>query len=79
MTSGLLWFDNSKDTLAVKVQKAAAYYAQKYGRKAELCLVNPAMMTGQKMDNMKDITVRPWRGVLPHHFWVGVDDGKVTA
>lgn len=79
MTSGLLWFDNSKDALVMKVRRAAAYYERKYGRQPELCLVNPAMMTDQKLDDLNDITVRPWRGVLPHHFWIGVDEGKVTA
>lgn len=79
MTSGLLWFDNSKDALADKVKRAAAYYEKKYGRKPELCLVNPAMMVEQKLDGLKDISVRPWRPVLPHHLWIGVDEGSIAA
>lgn len=76
MTVGMLWLDNSKDALADKVRRAMVYYEKKYGRAPELCLVHPNMLAEQKLDDLKDITVRPWRGVLPHHLWIGIEDER---
>lgn len=73
MHTGMLWFDNSKTTLNVKIQKATEYYRQKYGRQPDLCLVHPSMMQGLNMEEEK-ITVRPYRPVLPGHIWIGVED-----
>ena len=45
MQSGMMWFDNDKQTsLSAKVNKAAAYYRKKYGRSPNLCMVNPKML-----------------------------------
>ena len=74
MNTGLLWFDNSKLSLADKVRKAAQYYKKKYGRAAEVCLVNPSMMGDEKMSEVEGITVRAWRPVLPGHLWIGIED-----
>lgn len=74
MNSGLMWFDNSKLSLADKVRKAAEYYKKKYGRDAEMCLVNPSMMGDQKLSEVDKITVRAWRPVLPGHIWIGIED-----
>lgn len=74
MTTGMLWFDNSNSTLAAKIQRAADYYKKKYGRMPELCLVHPNMLTGQKLDVLLNITVRPYRPVLPGHIWIGIEE-----
>ena len=74
MTTGMLWFDNSTLSLAEKVAKGAAYYAKKYGRAPELCLVHPNALTGQQLPSDMTITVRPYRSVLPSHFWIGLED-----
>lgn len=74
MTTVMLWFDDSKDTLSVKIQRAAAYYQKKYGHAAELCLVHPSALKDQKIDELTGITVRPYRSVLPGHLWIGVED-----
>jgi hypothetical protein len=75
MSIGMLWFNNDpKMTLANKIKQAAAYYLKKYGRAPELCLVHPAMLDGQTLNDVGGITVRPWRPVLPGHLWIGVDE-----
>lgn len=73
---GMLWFDNSTLSLADKVDRAAAYYAKKYGRPAEVCLVNPAALEGQKLPDNMVVTVRAYRPVLPAHFWIGIEDKR---
>lgn len=73
MTVGMLWFDNSNVSLTSKIEKAVIYYVKKYGRQPELCLVNPKMM--EKVD-LPNITVRPYRPILPGHIWIGNDDDE---
>lgn len=68
----MLWFDNSQALLSVKIQKAAEYYLKKYGRDPDLVLVHPSMLAQpEKFGNM---TIRPYRPVLPGHIWIGVED-----
>jgi len=75
MTSGMLWFDNSNTTLAQKIQKAAAYYEKKYGRKPDLCLVHPSMfLPDTGVGEGMSLTVRPYRPVLPGHIWIGIEE-----
>ena len=74
MNTGMLWFDNdSKTTLSAKIERAVAYYQKKYGRKPNLCLINPKALSGEKPDSAK-VTIRPYRPVLPGHLWIGVED-----
>jgi hypothetical protein len=84
MNVGMLWFDNdSKASLDVKVERAAAYYRNKYGKTPTLCFVHPSMLpevltTSQdevqrKVYTTDGIEVRPNRSVLPNHFWIGVN------
>jgi hypothetical protein len=45
MNIGMLWFDNDpKAELSVKIERAAAYYRNKYGTKPTLCFVHPSML-----------------------------------
>lgn len=78
MNSGLLWFDNSQTSLVVKIQKAADYYFQKYGRQPDLVLVHPSMFSEeerkQRQFEMGKIAVRAYRPVLPGHIWIGIED-----
>lgn len=73
MHTGMLWFDDSKTELNVKIQNAVDYYRKKYGRIPDLCLVHPSML---KDDTYKEekITIRPYRPVLPGHIWIGIED-----
>ena len=75
MHTGMLWFDDSKITLSMKIQKATAYYHKKHGRAPDLCLVHPNMLKDSKLED-EGITVRPYRLVLPGHIWIGVEDKK---
>ena len=75
MHTGMLWFDNSKTPLDIKIQKAMDYYHKKYGRTPDLCLVHPSLLeNNQPLVNLLKITVRPYRPVLPGHIWVGISD-----
>lgn len=75
MHTGMLWFDNSKTSLVVKIQKAVDYYVKKYNRQPDLCLVHPSMLEGNvRQMEVEKITVRPYRPVLPGHIWIGIED-----
>jgi hypothetical protein len=75
MITSMMWFDaDAKSSLMDKIVKAAEYYRKKYGRAAELVLVNPSALHDQKLDEIEGLTVRPWRSVLPGHFLLGIED-----
>jgi len=74
MHTGMLWFDNSQSVLSVKIQKALDYYVKKYGRQPDLCLVHPSLIDPKTPIEIKDLTVRPYRPVLPGHIWIGIED-----
>ncbi|NOH04843.1 MAG: hypothetical protein HND47_24185 [Chloroflexi bacterium] len=78
MHTGMLWFDNDpRTTLNVKIQKAIDYYSKKFGRVPDLCLVHPSMLEGgQKQFEFGKMVIRPYRSVMPGHFWIGVEDQK---
>lgn len=70
MNVGMLWLDDEKGTtIEEKVQQAAEYYQQKFGRTPDTCLVNKAMVTEEL--RIGSILVYPARNVLPNHFWIG--------
>ena len=72
MDTGMLWFDNDpKLDILSKVQKAAAYYQEKYGKEPNLCFVHPSMIADMKTDT-GSVTVCSKTTILPHHFWIGV-------
>lgn len=75
MKIGLLWFDNSPtDALSVKINRAAAYYAQKTGEIPNACYTNPANCPAETV--IDQIAVIPTRHILPHHFWIGVEEAS---
>lgn len=72
MDVGMLWFDNDpKLSVIHKVEKAAAYYREKYGKDPNLCYVHPSMLTGQK-EKSGAVTVYGSTTMVPHHYWIGV-------
>lgn len=80
MHTGMLWFDNSQSTLVVKIQKAVDYYRKKYGRTPDLCLVHPSMLEKEQTAlEINQVTVRPYRPVLPGHIWIGIEDVQEAA
>jgi hypothetical protein len=71
MKSGMLWLDaDAKRSLEEKVQRAADYYREKYGRAPDLCLVNPTLLAADKA--VGPIVVQPLRSVMPNYFWLGM-------
>jgi len=85
MNIGMLWFDNDpKVNLDSKIERAALYYRDKYGRKPTLCFVHPSMLNGkfskapappsdEKHFTAGGIEVRCNQSVLPNHLWIGVN------
>lgn len=72
MNEGMLWLDDDKRlSLEEKVQRAADYYRDKYGRVPNFCLVNTAMLLGEEAQ-VGVIQVRPAGNVLPNYFWLGM-------
>lgn len=77
MNIGMLWYDdNPKVDLLNKIERAANYYQEKYGKHPTLCLVHPTMLTnaGQtdigKDDTRLEVRTAPF--VRPNHFWIGL-------
>jgi len=74
MKIGMLWYDNDpKTTITQKIEKAAAYYAKKYGKQPNVCHVLPAMLVG-KEPVVDGIEVKGDNFILPNHFWFGVEE-----
>ncbi len=73
MDIGMLWFDNDpKSDLTSKIMKAVAYYKTKYGREPNQCYVHPSMI-GEASYASGEIHISTTPGMLPNHFWIGVE------
>jgi len=81
MQIGMLWFDNDpKAELVTKIERAASYYRNKYGRSPTLCFVHPSMIPPAAGESpvaaplrTAGVEVRSARSVLPNHFWIGIN------
>lgn len=79
MNIGMLWFDNDQKTdLSSKIKRAADYYEKKYGVRPDICFVHPSMIN-EEMMLWNRIVIKPNRRILPHHFWLGVQEGSVES
>jgi hypothetical protein len=73
MNLGMLWFDNDPKTeLAEKIKTASTYYRKKYGSSPNLCVVNPNMTNGKKL-NAGNVEVETSKSILPNHLWIGIN------
>lgn len=86
MNIGMLWFDNDPKTeINSKIERAAHYYKDKYGKRPNLCFVHPTMIAAESTDatgtttQSGDISVRTSLSVLPNHFWIGVNGSNKPA
>lgn len=71
MELGMLWLDNDeKRPFDEKVERAADYYLNKYGRLPELCLVNQQQLAETK--KVGKVRVEPGTHLQRHHFWLGM-------
>lgn len=52
-TIGMLWYDNSKQPLEIKIKLAAAYYFGKYGKHIRSVCVNPADFAETAIDGIR--------------------------
>lgn len=75
MDVGMLWFDDTPGrALTVMVQGAMDHYTDKFGSPPDVCFVHPSALTGERsLDDPIKILIAT--DVLPHHFWLGVDNG----
>lgn len=74
MQEGLLWFDaDPKRDLGEKVARAADRYQFKFGRRPNLCYVNPALLGNGSLE-YNGVRLVPASNVLKHHFWIGVEE-----
>jgi len=73
MKIGMLWFNNdTKAALEIRVQQAADYYRNKYGKTPNMCFVHPNTQ-GVCEYKTNGIELRTTRTVMPNHFWIGVN------
>lgn len=71
MTSGMLWLDSDRQrSLEEKVDRAARYYQQKYGRRPNVCLVWRGLLSEEK--EIAAIQVMPVTNMVRDHFLLGV-------
>ena len=57
MEIGMLWFDNDKKTdYEAKIERAATYYRDKYGRAPNLCFVHPCMIPNNGSPSASNIS-----------------------
>lgn len=79
MKIGMLWYDNDpKATLETKIERAAAYYRNKYGKAPNICFVHPSSVAPAETDNLQisGVEIRPSDYMLVNHFWIGLQDDK---
>ena len=71
MEIGMLWFDsNHAMAVSERVELAANYYKEKYGRVATLCFVHPSTLS--EPSKIGRTVIKPMDTVQPNHFWLGV-------
>ena len=72
MDIGMLWFDAAPDRpLGAKVERAAKYYREKYGRRPNICYVHHDCLSPTVILE-QPIKVLGIHDILPYHFWLGV-------
>jgi hypothetical protein len=77
MNIGMLWFDNDpRASLDIKIQSAAEYYRNKYGRVPDICFVHPSMLphaTDQRIIIEGGMEVKTSKQLLINHLWIGCE------
>jgi hypothetical protein len=76
MRVGMLWYDDDRrHGLGDKVDRAASHFRSKYGRTPNLCFANPETLGKNPPKEVSGLKLKSSGSVLPHHFWLGVDEG----
>jgi hypothetical protein len=80
MKVGMLWLDTEQEIdLGRRVARAAAYYADKYGRKATLCVIHPDTAGEKPPTTVDEMTLQVRLDALRQHFWIGVEEPVVQT
>ena len=80
MRVGMLWFDRETELpLAIRLERAASYYQQKYGRAANVCYLHPSTEGNVEGARVAGMILRLNAAVLPMHFWLGVEESEVAV
>lgn len=82
MQTGLLWFDSDPTrSVSAKAAEAARRYREKFGVLPNTCYINQAALGGtesavtlQAVPSDGVLRLLPAANILPHHFWIGVED-----
>lgn len=78
MQVGMLWLDDDKKRpFTEKIERAAAYYEDKYGRQPTRCFVHPQMLT--ETTTVGKIIIDALASVRPNHFWLGIESSDRLA
>lgn len=72
MTIGMLWYDNSKATLAEKIEKAVLYYENKYTKQTRTIYVNPADF--DETATIDGVQIISRKQVQRNHLWLTETD-----
>lgn len=73
MQIGLLWYDDDKTELAVKISQAVKRYRERFGAEPNVCYVNPKSLASCEQ-RVEEIAVRTSSRVLKHHLWIGQEE-----
>jgi hypothetical protein len=65
--TGMLWLDNSKDPLAKKIERAVAYYQNKYAKTVRTVIIHPQ---DAEDCTIPGISIHPSRECQRHHLLV---------
>lgn len=73
MEIGMLWFDDSRLKLEVKISKAVSYYQTKYERRPTHCFLHPQSCEYDEAV-MAGVLLQTEKTVMPGYFWIGIDE-----
>ncbi len=80
MQVGMLWFDGDNQLdLYTRIERAATYYKDKYGRTPNLCVVHPATFNKETVERAVNLEIRSSITVQPNYFWLGIKERKLRA
>ncbi len=75
MKVGMLWFDSNRGVeFGVRIERASRFYSEKYGRKPNVCLVNPRTLPQEAPGEVGALKIGTSSSVLPDHFYIGVGE-----
>jgi hypothetical protein len=77
MDVGMLWFDaDQKCDVSARITRASDFYKSKYGRKPNLCFLNPKTAGETHPGEVDGLRIQTSKMVLPDHFWLGIEKAE---